>query len=757
MEKQLLKKHQTKRKMFVSYIIVPIMLLTVISGLLSFLYFRMSRDSMLDFENTIAQNVNGELKKVMDNLIKSAAQYSMTPWVKRLKYMQKYPELIEKNISASDISDYASTISLSEINDSLVESIFIYYSAGEFGISSQGRVNWQGYVDLYEIECKDKTFLSGAILTRNNQKTIIHNVNFLKNGKREEGFFLIQTIPLENYYSGEANILFFIPYEELHGYISNFLDEGTESLFLTDGKKVIYAPEGEEKIFSEGDSIEKRQNNGLFAYDREYGVWTSCYAKQGMDIGLFQILNNEVLHRDFRMFAEWLIMGYVLLLCLIFYVAYRLAVYNYQPLEHIMNMLDREAGEEENEYQIIEKALEELDSQKQRLEVAVFKQNPLIEQYILHALLNSNKPQTNEVKYVNTIRKYVFYRCLVLKSGPQAAQYVREIDSCLAVYPQNHAAFVEEDGFFIWVISYGEETILEEFADFLIQTFSESGYEEACVGMSMKHEDILHLLSAYNQAVRALEYHFFFPQKKLMRLDENDLEEHERNGEAFEITENERKEIARAIEEEDAQHIFENYKRILAYNFSGKKLHKEAFLAGIHKLNAEILRLFSEKAEAGLIEQMELLDPGNFANLENYLQTFWLKLKMFIDQCRMPYNPIYYTRNQMIKKYVEMHLTDPELSLNETARVMHYTPAYFGKYFKEQFGCNFQKYVASRRIENAKKLLEKGDGKLNVQEIAIRCGFTNDVTFRRTFKMYVGIAPSQYEKEHVMKETEKQP
>ena len=46
--KQLLKKHQTKRKMFVSYIIVPIMLLTVISGLLSFLYFTKSQ-SLLRF------------------------------------------------------------------------------------------------------------------------------------------------------------------------------------------------------------------------------------------------------------------------------------------------------------------------------------------------------------------------------------------------------------------------------------------------------------------------------------------------------------------------------------------------------------------------------------------------------------------------------------------------------------------------------------------------------------------------------------
>ena len=47
MEKRVIKRHQTKRKMFVSYIIIPIMLLTVISGLFSLLYYNMSRDSMI--------------------------------------------------------------------------------------------------------------------------------------------------------------------------------------------------------------------------------------------------------------------------------------------------------------------------------------------------------------------------------------------------------------------------------------------------------------------------------------------------------------------------------------------------------------------------------------------------------------------------------------------------------------------------------------------------------------------------------------
>ena len=70
------------------------------------------------------------------------------------------------------------------------------------------------------------------------------------------------------------------------------------------------------------------------------------------------------------------------------------------------------------------------------------------------------------------------------------------------------------------VLSYGEESLMEEIADLLTQTFDDSGYKDAALGMSKVHEDILHILSAYNQAVRALEYHFFYPEKKVIRLEE---------------------------------------------------------------------------------------------------------------------------------------------------------------------------------------------------------------------------------------------
>ena len=745
------KKYQTKHKMFVSYVCIPVVILTVISCLFSFLYYHMTRERVLNFENSIAENVDSELKNLMDNLIKSSAQYSMTPWVTRLKYMQRIPELMARNITASDISDYASTLSLTEINDSMVESIYIYYSLGGFGISSIGKVNWKEYVSIYQVQCGDTAFLSGAMLDQNNQKTICHNASLMKNGKRVTGFFMLQTIPLQNSYSGEVNILFFVPYDKICAYIENFMDDGTSCFYLTDGQKVIYSWGKDNGPLLPGDSAEiLKTSDKEYRYSEELGVYLSQYTKAGMDIGIIQILDNNFLYRDFTVFTEWLVMGYLVLLALIVVVASRMAKYSYQPLEHIMNMLVEEDPEGSvNEYQIIEKALEELDSQKKRLEVTVFEQNPLIEQYILHTLLRSNKPQANEVKYVNTMRQYSLYRCLALKHSPESGQYIKEIDSCLAVYPQIHSVFVEEDKYYIWVLSYGEESLMEEIADLLSQTFDDSGYKDAALGMSKVHEDILHILSAYNQAVRALEYHFFYPEKKVIRLEEDRIEERDLNCSSFEIPEDKRKSMERAVEELNAETLFEAYQSILLYNFNTRFLHKEAYFAGIHKLNAMLLELFGEKSQGKLTPQIELLEPESFAGLDSYLQTFRLKTVRLMEQCVAKENPVYYARNQMIRQYVEDHLTDANLSLNETARVMHYTATYFGKYFKEQFGCTFQKYVASRRIECAISLMEKKN--MNVQEIALKCGFTNDVTFRRTFKMYVGVTPSQYEKEREAK------
>ena len=90
------KERQLQTRMFISYIVIPIAILLMFSVLFTVAYYSMSKVRILTFEDDTADNVDNQMKEVIDNLLKSASQYSMTPWVKRLKYMQKSTASLNK-------------------------------------------------------------------------------------------------------------------------------------------------------------------------------------------------------------------------------------------------------------------------------------------------------------------------------------------------------------------------------------------------------------------------------------------------------------------------------------------------------------------------------------------------------------------------------------------------------------------------------------------------------------------------------------
>lgn len=522
------KERQLQTRMFISYIVIPIAILLMFSVLFTVAYYSMSKVRILTFEDDTADNVDNQMKEVIDNLLKSASQYSMTPWVKRLKYMQKMPELMKENITASDISDYASSLALTEINDSIIESIYIYYSTGEFGITSIGKINWKGYTDIYQIESANQDFMNGDILKQNNQHVLCHNVTMIKNAKKIQGFFLIQTIPLENSYSGEVNILFFIPYENLYNYIAKFADDGMKQVCLTDGSKVLYT-----EVRNNGEPIlEKDAYIGTYDhgdqnlyYQKQLRAYISVYSKTGMDIGIIQIVDNQFLSRDFWAFFRWILFVDSLLSIFIFLVSLQQTKRSYQPIGHIVQLLDTqgETAANADEYEMIERALRDLESQKKKLEVSVYEQNPMIEQYILYGLLNEQRMDEKEERYINMVRQFANFRVMVLNDGSDAEPYIDEIDEQLAIYPQIHTAFLREGKCYLWVLNYGEENLITEIMELLTQVFSDLNWKEAVLGLGAAHEDIRELAKAYQEAKQAIKYHFFFGEEHVIIYDREEI------------------------------------------------------------------------------------------------------------------------------------------------------------------------------------------------------------------------------------------
>ncbi|TDF98937.1 helix-turn-helix domain-containing protein [Paenibacillus piri] len=103
-----------------------------------------------------------------------------------------------------------------------------------------------------------------------------------------------------------------------------------------------------------------------------------------------------------------------------------------------------------------------------------------------------------------------------------------------------------------------------------------------------------------------------------------------------------------------------------------------------------------------------------------------------------------YALIRRVKEYIEMHYTDPDLSLNQISEQFGMNPRYLSKLFKDEFGEKFIDYMLKIRLEEARNLLLTTE--LPVQHIAERVGYAHVISFHRAFKNMYGFPPGDYRK-----------
>ena len=94
-----------------------------------------------------------------------------------------------------------------------------------------------------------------------------------------------------------------------------------------------------------------------------------------------------------------------------------------------------------------------------------------------------------------------------------------------------------------------------------------------------------------------------------------------------------------------------------------------------------------------------------------------------------------------IRDYVESHYME-NITLQDAATQVHYSDAYFCRFFKQNFDKNFIMYLSEIRVEKAKELLS--DVTVNVKDIGQRVGFRDSSYFTKVFKRVTGVTPSEY-------------
>ncbi len=96
---------------------------------------------------------------------------------------------------------------------------------------------------------------------------------------------------------------------------------------------------------------------------------------------------------------------------------------------------------------------------------------------------------------------------------------------------------------------------------------------------------------------------------------------------------------------------------------------------------------------------------------------------------------------EMIFHYIqENYMYD--ISMQDLAKTMNYSEAYFCRLFKQCFSKNFTSYLTEYRVKAAKKMLEQPT--VNVKDVGKAVGYMDSNYFARVFKRITGQTPTEY-------------
>jgi AraC family transcriptional regulator len=96
------------------------------------------------------------------------------------------------------------------------------------------------------------------------------------------------------------------------------------------------------------------------------------------------------------------------------------------------------------------------------------------------------------------------------------------------------------------------------------------------------------------------------------------------------------------------------------------------------------------------------------------------------------------TQLKLVINYINDYL-DRDLGLEELAAIAQLSTYHFCRSFKQSTGFSPHQYLIRQRVERAKLLLK--DGKMEIRDVAIACGFTHQSHLNRHFKRLTGVTP----------------
>ena len=188
--------------------------------------------------------------------------------------------------------------------------------------------------------------------------------------------------------------------------------------------------------------------------------------------------------------------------------------------------------------------------------------------------------------------------------------------------------------------------------------------------------------------------------------------------------------------------VKEGFQRILEENYLKRRISGPMEQLLIAKMKLTLLGAYDSRMTVNLAEVFEQID-----RIQTDAWMFSYILRVAMDMCGHYMANIRSHEEGLQKKiteYIEEHFTEYGFGLSSAAEYCNFSETYFSQIFKEIIGENFSSYVEKKRMAYAYQLLVDTD--MTIDAVAEKTGYSNTNAFRKAYKRFYGLSPSQSRK-----------
>lgn len=266
------------------------------------------------------------------------------------------------------------------------------------------------------------------------------------------------------------------------------------------------------------------------------------------------------------------------------------------------------------------------------------------------------------------------------------------------------------------------------------------------IGIGSQVESVEDLPVSYQKALTALSYNFYTGGNSVFSISNVSNDE----SIMTHFTEEREKELVYALLSgniDKGMEVLEQFfvESVDSHAFPKPKLVAEAYYElayTIKKQFADKLKNDDEEKPAEILRSMKEGAYASLADLQNDMRNFYFYCSSSLQKDKINESHLFIERSI---DYIRQNL-HRGLTVNDCAKIAHLSPSYYANLFKKVTGVTFGQFIATERVEQAKKYLLED---IQVQEIASRLGFEDRPYFTEWFKKHVGMTPSEFKSTYI--------